>query len=79
MIMNTTKIEKYGTSILRHALTAGGAILIAHGLGTPAEVAAVSGFIAPKVVGSVLYILGQGWSLFEKKKDIEEKEDAVAL
>ncbi len=74
MIMaDTTKqITTYGGSLVRHALTAAGAILVAKGLASPNDVEILSGIVGPKILGAFLYLVGQGWSLLEKKEDLKK-------
>lgn len=68
----TKRITTYGGSLVRHALTAAGALLVARGLVTQTEITVLDGVIAPKVLGAFLYVLGQGWSLVQKEKVIEK-------
>ena len=80
-------IKKFIASNVRHWLTLGAGILVAKGFldQESAAVAAegVSSGVTELVLGGVMFLIGQGWSLVDKftgKKDeqIEEKEVAVA-
>lgn len=50
-------------SVVRHALTAAGALLVAKGIVTPAESAAFISANTAVLLGLITYFAGQAWSL----------------
>lgn len=65
-IMVAAKV--YVGSLVRHALTALGAVLVAKGIANEESVNSVSTGVAEIVAGSIVYFGGQLWSLAQKTK-----------
>ena len=79
-------IKKFVASNVRHWLTLGAGLLVAKGyLDQESATAAAEGIASGStelIVGGVMFLIGQGWSLVDKftgkKEEIETKVEKVA-
>lgn len=65
-------------SVVRHAITAAGAILVFKGITTPEVLAGLASNVAAIVVGLAMYVTSQVWSLVQKHLQIAKTEEIVA-
>lgn len=66
-ILSRLLLSPYVGSLIRHGLTAAGAILVAKGVIDSGQAADFVDAAAPVIVGGVGWVIGQGASLLEKR------------